>query len=111
MESNILNKAYDFILYMLPKIEKIPRSHKFLIGDRIESGLLDVMDHLIRAFYAQHDTKVLQLKEVNIRLEQLRILIRLSHDQKFINHRIYGIISEKLNEIGKMCGGWLKALT
>ncbi len=99
------------MLYMVPQIEKFPRSHKFLIGDRIETSIMDILDQLIRAYYGRKSTKIEQLAEVNLRLEQLRFLIRLSHDLKFLSHRTYGIMSEKLNEIGKMCGGWLKTLT
>ena len=99
------------MLYMVPQIEKIPRSHKFLIGDRIETSIMDILDQLIRAYYSRKSSKIEQLSEVNIRLEQLRFLIRLTHDLEFLSHRTYGIMSEKLNEIGKMCGGWLKTLT
>ncbi len=99
------------MLYMVPQIEKIPRSHKFLIGDRIQRSIMDILDQLIRAYYSRKNTRIEQLMEVNIRLEQLRFLIRLSHDLKFLSHRSYGIMSEKLNEIGKMCGGWLKSLS
>ncbi|MBT6757603.1 MAG: diversity-generating retroelement protein Avd, partial [Candidatus Jacksonbacteria bacterium] len=109
-QETILNKMYDLILYMIPQLEKYPRSQKFLLADRMETGLLDILDHLLRAYYGEKSVKKDQLIETNLCLEQLRFLIRLSHDLKFLSHKKYGIMSEKVNEIGKMTGGWLKKI-
>ena len=46
-------KLYDFLLWIVPKLEKFPRSQKFLIADRIETILLDVPDLLIEAAYSK----------------------------------------------------------
>jgi hypothetical protein len=40
-EVDAVTKLYDFILYMIPKLEKFPRNQKFLLGDRIETALLE----------------------------------------------------------------------
>jgi len=41
-------------------------------------------------------------------LDKLRILIRLSKDLHFISIRQYEFVANKVNEIGKMLGGWMK---
>ncbi len=43
-EVDAITKLYDFLLWIFPKLEKFPRSQKFLIADRIETVLLDVLD-------------------------------------------------------------------
>jgi hypothetical protein len=35
-EIDAVTKLYDLLLWMVPKLEKFPRSQKFLLGDRIE---------------------------------------------------------------------------
>ena len=40
--------------------------------------------------------------------ERLRILVRVAKTQNFIDDRRYEISSEKLNEVGKMLGGWAR---
>jgi hypothetical protein len=37
-----ITKLYDFILWFVPKLEKFPRSQKYLIGDRIETRMRHV---------------------------------------------------------------------
>lgn len=41
-------------------------------------------------------------------LEQLRILIRFSKDLKFINLKSYEFAARRLEELGKILGGWIK---
>ena len=50
-EVDAITKLYDFLLWIILKLEKFPRSQKFLIADRIEAVLLDVLDLLIEASY------------------------------------------------------------
>lgn len=48
----IIPKMYDFILWMIRKVDKFPRSQKFVLGDRIESALLDSLSMLVEAQYS-----------------------------------------------------------
>ena len=77
-ELDAITKLYDFLLWMIPKLEKFPRNQKFLIGDRIESLMLDILDLLIEAAYSKNKSPL--LRSANLRLEKLRYLVRLSKD-------------------------------
>ncbi|MGA2262479.1 MAG: hypothetical protein ABSH28_13715 [Acidobacteriota bacterium] len=48
----IVIKAYDFVLWLLPKAEKFPRSYRFSIGDRLVASGLDLLLHLVDAAYS-----------------------------------------------------------
>lgn len=39
-----LEAMYRFLLWLVPAVEKFPRSQKFLLGDRIQSVALDVLE-------------------------------------------------------------------
>ncbi|MBN1271891.1 MAG: diversity-generating retroelement protein Avd [Candidatus Aminicenantes bacterium] len=105
-EVDAITKLYDLILWIIPKLEKYPRSHKFLIADRIENLLLDILDLLIEAAYTKN--KFHLLNSTNLKLEKLRYLIRISKDLKFINLKAYENSSRFINGIGISVGGWLK---
>jgi hypothetical protein len=47
---------YRFVVWLVPTIEKFPKSHKFTIGDRIELAALDVLDALIEVAYRAGST-------------------------------------------------------
>ena len=47
----VVGKAYDFALWLLPKVETFPRSHRFTIGERLSAQGLDVLLILTEAAY------------------------------------------------------------
>jgi hypothetical protein len=40
---------YLFSMCLVPMVEKFPRSQEFLLGDRMQSPALDVLERLIEA--------------------------------------------------------------
>ena len=44
-----LEKAYQFMLWLIPTVEKFPRGQRFLLGDRIQVTALDVLEGLVEA--------------------------------------------------------------
>ena len=44
-----LESHYRFILWLVPAVDRFPRSRKFLLGDRIQTTALDVLERLIEA--------------------------------------------------------------
>jgi hypothetical protein len=39
-----LEAMYQFLLWLIPTVDKFPRSQKFVLGDRMETAALDVLD-------------------------------------------------------------------
>ncbi|MGH7492824.1 MAG: hypothetical protein ACREOO_10555 [bacterium] len=48
------------------------------------------------------------LQAADEELIKVRMLIRPSHDQQFINTSSYEFAAASLEEIGRMLGGWIK---
>jgi len=103
----IFEKTYELILWLYPTVNKFPKSQRFVLGQHIENTVLEILEEIIQA--NQEMNKLLYLKQISIDLDKLRILIRLSKDLEFINVKQYQFVAEKVNEIGKMLGGWIKS--
>jgi len=102
----IFQKVYDLILWLYPAVNKFPKSQRFVLGQQIENTVLEILKGIIQA--NQERNKLPYLKQISVDLDKLRILVRLTKDLKFINIRQYQFAAEKINEIGKILGGWLK---
>jgi hypothetical protein len=105
-EVDAITKLYDFLLWIIPKLEKFPRSQKFLIGDRIETVLLDILDLLIEAAYSKKKSQ--PLRSANLQLEKVRYLVRLSKDLKLLSLKNYELSARSIDGVGTSIGGWLK---
>jgi hypothetical protein len=49
----VVGKAYDFVLWLLPKVENFPKLHRFTVGERLTSHGLDMLTLLTEAAYAR----------------------------------------------------------
>jgi hypothetical protein len=105
-EVDAITKLYDYLLWMIPKLEKFPRGQKFILADRIENLALDILDLLIEAAYSRKKDDL--LRRANLQLEKLRYLVRLAKDLKAINLKSYEHSARLIDGIGTSIGGWLK---
>lgn len=80
-KENVITLTYDLLKYIIPQLAKYPRTQKFLLADRIQLNIMDILDLLIEAYYSKSkEYKKNNLLKVNLLLEKLRYLVRLSHD-------------------------------
>jgi len=102
----IVLAAYALMLELYPTVRSFPKSQQFMIGRRIEDAGLELLTGLVAA--NKSGRKKPRLASVDMELEKLRLLVRLSFDLRFINIRKYELLSEKVDELGRMLGGWMK---
>ena len=102
-----LEAMYQFMLWLVPTVDKFPRARKFTLGDRIETTALDVLDGLIAATYTSGRDAL--LAQANLGLERLRFLFRLAMELRCIDTKRYEHAARSLDEIGRLVGGWMKA--
>lgn len=102
----IITKAYDFLLYLVPQVSKFRRSERYLLGERLERLNFDVFELLLEASLSKEKSALLH--RANIKLEQARHFVRLSKDLKLLDLHCYEVLSKRINEIGLQLGGWLK---
>ncbi len=50
-----VTKAYDIVFWIVNHVGKYPRSHRFVLGDRIENKMLTVLELLLRAAYSREE--------------------------------------------------------
>ena len=103
----VVQRAYDLALWLIQKVEKFPRSFRFSIGDRLIARALDVLETLVVCAYSTD--KRLLLEQANRSVNSLRYLLRMGVDLKLMGADSQEFSSGKLEEIGRMVGGWRKA--
>jgi len=102
-----LEAHYRFILWLVPAVERFPRNRKFLLGDRMQTTALDVLERLIEATYIKRREGY--LAAANLGLEKLRFLFRLARDLRVLDHRHYEYAARSIDDTGRKVGAWTKA--
>jgi len=93
-----------FLAWLLPTTEKFPQKIRFTFSNRIDNLVLDLVDDLVEARYARDKHAI--LARANLRLEKLRVLLRLCHTLGYLAHARYEYAMRTINDIGQMLGGW-----
>lgn len=102
----VFHKTYELIKELHGILKKFPKSEKYTIVKRIENRLLDILEGLMIA--NTEVDKLNSLNKINLDLDILRVLIRLSKDFRYISFLQYELIIKQVDEIGRMVGGMIK---
>ena len=103
----IYQKVYDFTLYIFPIVDKFPKHEKFVMCTHIKSCVLDMTRLVIQANKSRKKRPILY--DIDVKIEELKFLLRLAHDRKYLAHKSYEHSSKLVVEIGRLLGGWIKS--
>ena len=103
----IFVKWMDFQKGLMMTTEKFPKSARFSFSNRIVNLALDVVEQLVEARYTK--SKSQHLKDANLSIEKIRIMLRISFESRYLSHKAYEQSMYSLNEVGRMLGGWAKS--
>lgn len=87
-----------------------PKDTRYTLGNKIDSLFLETIENTIKAEYSSKAEKEIFLKRSSVNLDLLKFFLKMSWEIESINMKRYIRLSEKLDEIGKMLGGWLKSV-
>jgi hypothetical protein len=102
----VVGKAYDRVLWSCHHTGRFPRSHRFVLGERLERNLYDLLQTRVRARYTRERWP--PLRRANRTLEVLRFQVRLAGDLGCPRTHGYGFAARALDEVGRLVGGWLR---
>lgn len=66
----VITKTYDLILWSCNHTGRFPRQHRFVLGERLERTLYDLLESLIQAKYSRERKSLLD--DANLKLLTLR---------------------------------------
>jgi hypothetical protein len=101
----VIQKLYDYLVWVSPIINRLPRDKKYTIGDRLLNRLYDVLEDLIKAKYRSRN-KLELLERANVGLEIVRFYQRLILSDNLWDRKRYQFASKSVNDMGKLLGKW-----
>ena len=107
---SILQKIKEGYLIWMNFIPHIPKGARYTIGARIENKFLDLLELAYIAYFTAKENKMEKISECILTLDTLKFIISVAWEGKLISNKNYEEVSVKLDEIGKMLGGWKNSL-
>lgn len=106
----IFQKTYALLLWLYPIINRIPKSHRLVLGKNLEEIAIKLLILITKANKekSKSQNRLLLQQQISNNLDYLRILIRLTKDLKFMSIKQYGAGATRLNEISRILNAWMK---
>jgi len=101
----------ELLSWTFDRTASFPKSHRFTVGQRIDNLTLDALEECITAMFRSKQTKLDPLQSLNLDLEKLRGLWRIACDRGWISQGQSLHVAEKIDEIGRMTGGWIASIS
>ena len=89
--------------------EQMPRGVKRSLGDKISSHCVEMLDLMALANATQHDERADHIRQLMTQLRAMTVLLRVSHDSRYVSTKLWAESVALLDSIGKQGGGWLKS--
>ena len=109
-KASILQRIKEGYLIWVNVVPHIAKGARYTIGSRIENKFLDLLELSYLAYFTEKEKRAEKLSDCILVLDTLKFLVSVAWEGKLISNRQCEDIMLKLEEIGKMLGGWKKSL-
>jgi hypothetical protein len=112
-QSPIFTKTYDLLLWLIPRTTTFPREQRFVLARHLQEVALHFQECLIEAATLPKERRQAKLDWLNradVELTKLRFHLRLCRDLSLLDSGQHQHVSRMVDEIGRLLGGWFKAL-
>ncbi len=105
----IFKKSYDLYRVFYSYRLDVAKQDRYTLWQKCEDGLLFVIEYILLASQSSTKDKLPILERASVRLNLLRVFVRLMKDVKAIDDKKYLVIEQGLDEIGSQLGGWIRS--
>ena len=102
----MLSKIKTVYIVWFDCYKKLEKTHKYTLGQKIDGLFIEIIESISLATFLDKTEKQPWIKFAIRKLDTIKILLLVLWETKSIDTKKYITLSEPINEIGKMLGGW-----
>jgi len=103
------------LIYVFPSFwfkiyNDFPKVHRYILGGKIEDYFLGLLENIFISIYLPPTQKIPRLIIAISKLDGVKFFLQIAWENKCVKSEKYITLSEQLEEIGRMLGGWKKGI-
>lgn len=102
-----LVSAYKLWHEFLPHF---PKTSRYTLGAKIDSLFVETVEPVLLASHQSKEKKLPLVHKALTKLDVLKFFLQIAWEIKGLDNKKYIMLSERLDEIGRMLGGWYRQL-
>lgn len=87
-----------------------PKSARYTLGDKIDTTFIRVLEFIFVASYQSKTEKLPTLRSAIRNIDILKFFLRVAWELQVLDNKKYANISEEVESLGRMVGGWKKGI-
>ncbi len=100
------DRMYHFCKWIYPAVANYPRGQRYVLGETTTRLATDLLLGITRANAER--SKTATIAELVLMVRQLKTLLRLAMELKYLSFGQYEHAAGMMDEIGRLLWGWLK---
>lgn len=106
----IYQKYIDLVEYGYNLLIKYPKLEKYALTSEIRKSMFETLRLILYANkIANKNVRLNAINKIDAEISTQKFFVRFSYKNKYISHNNYFEWSKRLDEIGKIIGGWIKS--
>ena len=85
-----------------------PKKSRHTLGRKIDAVFIEILELVFTAGYLSKDKKLPFVQKAVVRADTLKFFLRIAWEVKDMDTKKYTALSEPLDDIGRMLGGWVR---
>jgi four helix bundle protein len=106
----IFQRSYDLYKEIYLAVKQYPKGDRYSLGDESKKISLEIISSVISAASSRNEWKATAIDKALTASELLKIHIRLAQETGCLKEQRHLSIQQKLQEIGRMLGGWKRSI-
>lgn len=106
----IIHKLIETYKIWQEFLPHFPKTSRYSLGAKIDTAFLETIELIFGSCSMVAKEKLPLLNKSSTKLDLLKFLLRIAWEIKSLDNKKFILISERLDEIGKMLGGWINHL-
>ena len=84
----------------------IPKTHRHTLGQRVDSLFVEAIESMVTASFLKPEEKLPYVRLTIRKIDTLKVMLMILWETGSLQNPHYISLSVKMDEIGKMLGGW-----
>lgn len=101
-----LQRLKDAYLLWFQYYQTLPKTHRHSLGQRIDNLFVEIIENVAFASFLPRDAKQPYVQLAIQKTDTLKILLMVLWETKSIDNKKYVTLSIKIEEVGRILGGW-----
>jgi hypothetical protein len=102
----VLEKLKGTYLLWYGFLPMLPKTHRYSLGARVDTLFIEAIEGVASAAFLSPKEKIAYVRYAIRKVDTLKILLLILWETKSLDDKKYIALSLRIDEIGRMLGGW-----